>query len=248
MVRKNDMVNKKKRATQGEPPSVKGPDGTEETPYPGNGADAVEVGGDPIEDVEDLHGAAEDPPGQADEVGGAEDDPGGEPSEDSEPEGPVDPEESLKEELEILQDDLVRLQDQHLRLAADFENYRKRVSAELSSGWIRAQADLAGALLDGLDDLQRVSRFTSEDATLDTLIEGVDLVERKLLKALTDAGLEALDPTGEPFDPNTMEAVMRVPTEEDGQDETVHQVFQKGYLFKDQLVRPARVSVYKDDD
>jgi molecular chaperone GrpE len=76
----------------------------------------------------------------------------------------------------------------------------------------------------------------------------VDLVERKFMKALTDAGLKALDPSGRAFDPNTMEAVMRVPTEEEGRDETVHQVFQKGYLFKDLLVRPARVSVYKDDD
>ena len=159
-----------------------------------------------------------------------------------------DPEAGMKEELEVLQEDLSRLQDQHLRLAADFENYRKRVSAELSSGWVRAQAELAAALLEGLDDLQRVSQFTSEDATLEALIEGVDLVERKFLKALTEAGLEAVDPTGEPFDPNTMEAMMRVPVEEDAQDETVHQVFQKGYLFKKRLVRPARVSVYKDED
>lgn len=153
-----------------------------------------------------------------------------------------------REELETLQADMDQLRDQHLRLAADFENYRKRVSGELASGWVRAQSDLAQALLEGLDDLQRVSQFTSEDTTLESLIEGVDLVERKLMKALTTAGLEVFDPTGEVFDPNTMEAMMRVPTEEEGQDETVHQVFQKGYLFKDQLLRPARVSVYKDDD
>jgi molecular chaperone GrpE len=158
------------------------------------------------------------------------------------------PEEGLGREVQVLQEDLGRLRDQHLRLAADFENYRKRVSSELATGWVRAQAELAGALLDGLDDLQRVSQFTTEDATLEALIEGVDLVERKFMKALTDAGLKALDPSGRAFDPNTMEAVMRVPTEEEGRDETVHQVFQKGYLFKDLLVRPARVSVYKDDD
>ena len=161
---------------------------------------------------------------------------------------PEDPAAALQEEVDVLQEDLLRLQDQHLRLAADFENYRKRVSSELTTGWVRAQAELAGALLDGLDDLQRVSRFTSEDATLDALIEGVDLVERKFMKALVEAGLKALDPVGEPFDPNLMEAVMRVPVEEDGEDETVHQVFQRGYLFKDQLIRPARVSVHKDDD
>jgi molecular chaperone GrpE len=151
-------------------------------------------------------------------------------------------------ELEEARAELSRLRDQHLRLAADFENFRKRANADLTGNWVRARADLVRSLVEGLDDLQRVSRFTSEDTTVEALIEGVDLVERNLLKALTDAGLQVLEPEGERFDPNTMEAMMRVPTEEDGQDEIVHQVFQKGYLFKDQLVRPARVSVYKDDD
>ncbi len=103
-------------------------------------------------------------------------------------------------------------------------------------------------MVEGLDNLQMVSRFASEETTVEALIEGVDLVERNLLKALTEAGLRVLDPEGERFDPNCMEAMMRVPTEADGQDETVHQVLQKGYMFKDQLVRPARVSVYMDDD
>ena len=155
---------------------------------------------------------------------------------------------TLEDAQELLQEELETLKNQHLRLAADFENYRKRVNADLATGWLRAQAELAGSLLEGLDDLQRVSQFTTEDATLETLIEGVDLVERKLLKALNSAGLEVFDPTGEPFDPNTMEAMMRVPTESEDQDGTVHQVFHKGYTLKDQLVRPARVSVYRDDD
>jgi len=177
----------------------------------------------------------------------------------SEGEDPEDPEGSVigsisasedptGDESNTLQEVFDRLQDQHLRLAAEYENYRKRVSGEAVSSWIRAQAELAASLLEGLDDLQRVSQFTTEDATLETLIEGVDLVERKMLKALTGAGLEAFDPTGEVFDPNRMEAMMRVQTEEEGQDGTVHQVFQKGYTLKDQLVRPARVSVYTDDD
>lgn len=191
---------------------------------------------------------AEEPP-QVEDQDSGEERPGAMEPEGEAPEELLgDPEEYMKDEVETLQADLDQLKDQHLRLAADFENYRKRVSGELASGWVRAQADLAQALLEGLDDLQRVSQFTSEDATLETLIEGVDLVERKLMKALTNAGLEVFDPAGEVFDPNTMEGMMRVPTEEPGQDETVHQVFQKGYLFKDQLLRPAKVSVYKDDD
>jgi molecular chaperone GrpE len=122
------------------------------------------------------------------------------------------------------------------------------VSADLAGSWARAQAELAGKLLDGLDDLQRVSQYTSEDTSVEAIIEGVDLVERKLVRAMAEAGLEPFEPVGEPFDPNTMEAMMRVPTEEEGQDETVSEVFQKGYTFKDLLIRPARVSVFKDDD
>ena len=232
MIRKNEMMNDEKKTPGEETLHGEERSGAEGSHFP-------EGTEDPPEGTED----SPEGPGE-----GALDGEEGEERGGMEPEEEPDPEAPLKAELEILQDELGRLQDQHLRLAAEFENYRKRVSTELASGWVRAQADLAGALLDGLDDLQRVSQFTSEDATLEALIEGVDLVERKFLKALTDAGLEAVDPSGEPFDPNTMEAMMRVPTEEDGQDETVHRVFQKGYLFKDQLVRPARVSVYKDDD
>jgi molecular chaperone GrpE len=157
-------------------------------------------------------------------------------------------EEVEAETIEGIRSEMGRLRDQHLRLAADFENYRKRVSADLAGSWDRAQAELARSLLEGLDDLQRVSRFTSEDTTVEALIEGVDLVERKLFRAMAEAGLEALEPVGERFDPNLMEAVMRVPVGEDGEDEAVQEVFQKGYKFKDLLIRPARVSVFKDDD
>ena len=169
-------------------------------------------------------------------------------AEEANAEPEIEMEGEAKSELESVREELDRLRDQHLRLAAEFQNHKKRASAELSGVWTRARADLVQSLVEGLDDLQRVSQFTSEDTTVEALIEGVDLVERNLLKALTEAGLEVLEPVGERFDPNTMEAMMRVPTEEEGQDETVHQVFQKGYVFKEQLVRPARVSVYKDDD
>ncbi len=203
--------------------------------------------------LEEAQGNAQDAPipgeGESPAVGGVDRSPAN-PEEDvpEEPEGEGGPEEQLGRDFLALQEEMDRLRDQHLRLAADFENYRKRVNAELSGVWVRAQAELVRSLVDVLDDLQRVSQFTSENASLETLIEGVDLVERKLLKALVDAGLEALIPEGEPFDPNLMEAVMRVSAGEEGQDDMVHQVFQRGYRFKDQLVRPARVSVFKDDD
>ena len=64
------------------------------------------------------------------------------------------------------------------------------------------------------------------------------------MRVLKDAGVEMIDPVGEAFDPELMEAMMRVPAEADEQADTVAQVFQKGYSLKGILVRPARVSVY----
>jgi molecular chaperone GrpE len=204
------------------------------------------VGQDTQPEAEPTGGEGIPPVDDAPEEGAAQPTEAESQAEDSPSEAGAD--EEAPSEAEALQDELNRLRDQHLRLAADFENHKKRASAELTGVWTRARADLVQSLVEGLDDLQKVSQFTSEDTTVEALIEGVDLVERNLLKALTEAGLEVLDPVGERFDPNRMEAMMRVPTEEDDQDDMVHQVFQKGYMFKEQLVRPARVSVYKDDD
>jgi molecular chaperone GrpE len=77
-------------------------------------------------------------------------------------------------------------------------------------------------------------------------MEGVDLVERKFIRVLEDSGAEVIDPAGQAFDPERMEAMMRLPAETDDQDDQVAQVFQKGYSLKGVLVRPARVSVYKN--
>ncbi len=146
-----------------------------------------------------------------------------------------------------LQSDLDGLNDRHLRLVAEFTNYRRRVDSEMASTWVRAQADLVRNLLEAFDDLQRVGTWEAETTTVEALVEGVDLVERKFRQALETAGVKAVDPTGEAFDPNTMEAMMRLATESEEDDDIVAEVFQKGYLFKDTLVRPARVSVFKRD-
>ncbi len=148
-------------------------------------------------------------------------------------------------ELEAERD---RMRDQHLRLAADFDNFRKRTEDRLRQRWNRAQADLVARFLDPLDDLRRVTALEPEStASVDAIVEGVDLVERKFFRALEDAGVEVVDPEGEGFDPNTMEAMMRVPADSEDDDDTVAGVFQRGYTLKGILIRPARVSVFKAD-
>lgn len=154
----------------------------------------------------------------------------------------------LEAELDHLQEEFDNLKDRHLRLAADFENYRRRAENEMNESWVRAQADLVRRLLDALDDLQRVTELEPEESSVESVLEGVRLVERKLFQAMEEAGVEVVQPEGERFDPEVMEALMRVPAESEDDDETVAQVIQKGYTFKGHLVRPARVSVRKYED
>lgn len=152
--------------------------------------------------------------------------------------------ERIESDLEGLQRDFASLSDRHLRLAAEFDNYRRRVERERTDAYARAQAELAGRLLEALDDLERVTHH-AEGATAATLLEGVQLVERKLHQALKAAGLEAVDAEGARFDPNSMEAVAMVEAGPDEEDDVVSDVFQRGYRFGGTLIRPARVRVKK---
>ena len=149
------------------------------------------------------------------------------------------------EDPEELRAERDQARDRHLRLAADFDNYRKRTEDRLRQRWDRAQADLVSRMLDPLDDLLRVTALEPESASVEAIVEGVDLVERKFFRVLEEAGVEIVDPEGEEFDPNTMEAMMRMPAGSEEEDDMVERVFQRGYTFKGLLVRPARVSVYK---
>lgn len=165
------------------------------------------------------------------------------------PDGPATlaDEEGLSRELADELRELEELRDRHLRLAAEFENYRRRTRKEITKSREIAQADLAGRLLDALDDLQRVASTPSDATTLEALHEGVQLVERKLRKALSEAGLEAVEARDASFDPAVHEALVTVPTGDPDADDTVSRVFLEGYRFGDRLVRPARVEVRKYD-
>jgi molecular chaperone GrpE len=113
--------------------------------------------------------------------------------------------------------------------------------------WSRAQADILCSFLDILDDLNRVAELEVDTVTVEGVMEGINLVEKKFISVLQDSGAEIIDPLGDLFDPERMEAIMRVPAERVEEDDTVAQVFQKGCLLKGILVRPARVSVHKHD-
>jgi molecular chaperone GrpE len=154
--------------------------------------------------------------------------------------------EEIADEIAKLTSDFEELTDRHLRLVAEFNNYRRRSEQERLGAWGRAQAEVIGRFLDVLDDLNRVAQLDLSNATVEAIMEGVDLVERKFIRMLGDAGVEIIEPEpGEPFDPERMEAMMRMPAQSEEHDDTVAQVVQKGYALKGTLVRPARVAVFK---
>jgi molecular chaperone GrpE len=135
------------------------------------------------------------------------------------------------------------LKDRHLRLAAEYDNFRKRTSRERAEVWTRAQAELVSKLADALDDLARFAHIEPAEMDPKTLHEGVDMVERKLWKELESAGVSRIDQAGVAFNPNVHEAITVQPAAKPEQDQTVGQVVQPGYMMRDMLLRPARVIV-----
>ena len=133
--------------------------------------------------------------------------------------------------------------DKYLRLAAEFDNYKKRSIKERTEAHTRAQADLVAKLVDALDDLARFAHVDPAQTDAKTYHEGVDMVERKVWKQLDAIGVTRIDQVGVPFDPNQHEAVTMAQAAAAAQDHTVGAVLQPGYKIGDALIRPARVVV-----
>ena len=139
--------------------------------------------------------------------------------------------------------ELSEQRDKYLRLAAEYDNYRKRSTRERSEAEARGQSSLIKQLLDPLDDLSRFAHLDPASTDPTTIVQGVDMVERKLRKVLASAGVEVIDPVDAPFDPAVHEAVSTEPAKSPEDDHLVSRVFQVGYRHGGQLIRPARVVV-----
>jgi len=138
---------------------------------------------------------------------------------------------------------LAEAQDRYLRQAAEYDNYRKRTIKERTEAVPRAQADLVKQLLDPLDDLSRFAHVDPSTVDPATVVQGAEMVEKKLHKALGAAGLEIIDPVNQSFDPQLHEAVATEAALSPEDDHVVARVYQVGYKFNGQLLRPARVVV-----
>jgi molecular chaperone GrpE len=155
----------------------------------------------------------------------------------------------VEEDFEKLLSDVQRERDEYLELAkrtkADFENFRKRMTAEVQAAAARGKADLLRDVVPVLDDLERAIQAAGLDPegdSEDALAHGVLLVFRSLRDTLSRNGIEAVDPRGERFDPNLHEA-LSTQSIEGAEPGTVVGVMQKGYRLDGQLIRPARVVV-----
>ena len=135
--------------------------------------------------------------------------------------------------------------DRMARLQADWENFRRRTAAERLAEQSRATEKLVTALLPVLDDMERAidhARSQEMDEAFSQFVDGVDAVHTKMLDVFSHEGVEPIDPKGEAFDPLEHQAVGRVEDAEQ-YDETVHDVYQKGYRMVDRVLRSAMVTV-----
>jgi molecular chaperone GrpE len=150
---------------------------------------------------------------------------------------------ALEAQLGIATGLLAEQKDKVLRQAADYDNYRKRMVRERQEAELKGMSLLIRGILEALDDLGRFAHVDPETTDALTLQQGVEMVEKKLLKSLAGHGLEIVNPVGQPFDPAVQEAVTTAPAESPDEDHLVAQVFQVGYVFNGLLLRPARVVV-----
>lgn len=139
--------------------------------------------------------------------------------------------------------ELADQKDKFLRLYAEFENFRKRAIRDRQDAEHRGMGAVMKGLLETLDDLSRVAHMTPEGADTKSVLDGVELVEKKLLKSLAGHGLAVVNPVAAPFDPAVHEAITTAPAASADDDDTVAQVYQVGYVLNGTLLRPARVVV-----
>jgi molecular chaperone GrpE len=149
------------------------------------------------------------------------------------------PEDALAEAHRALADQ----QDKYLRLAAEYDNFRKRSVRDRQDAEKMGMGAVMKGLLETLDDLGRVVHMTPDGTDLSQVLDGLTMVEKKLLKSLAGHGLEVVNPSGAMFDPALHEAITTAPAANADEDHQVAVVYQVGYVLNGTLLRPARVVV-----
>ena len=156
-------------------------------------------------------------------------------------------EENTQEEKVDNNEELEKLKNQYIRLAADFDNFRKRTIQEKEELSKYAAAEVLKKLTTVLDTFDRASEHLKEVDNCQTVKESYEVAVKQLVEILKKCGMEEIEALGKEFDPNEHEAITQVPTSEFEPD-TVAFVAQKGYKMGDRIIRPALVGVAKKED
>lgn len=149
-----------------------------------------------------------------------------------------------EQEYNELEKELSKSQEQHLRKAAELENYRKRVQRERSQIYETAKANALDDFLDINDDLRRTLKAAEDLEVNNTLMDGVLLVANKFEEVLNKYGVERIDEVGVPFNVDLHDAMMRQkPEDEDVGSDVVLEVIENGYRMGERTIRHAKVIV-----
>lgn len=148
----------------------------------------------------------------------------------------------LQEIVDELQAKLTETEGRTLRLQADFENYKRRVQMDKQAAEKYRAQNLVSDILPALDNFERAMQVEATDEQTKSLLQGMEMVHRQLLEALTKEGVEVIEAVGRQFDPNEHQAIMQVEDSEFESNAVVEE-FQKGYKLKDRVIRPSMVKV-----
>jgi len=157
------------------------------------------------------------------------------PEEAPEQEAPKAPEQPRKDQGQLL----AEAADKYLRLAAEYDNYRKRTAKEKEAAWTEAKAQTVAAFLPVFDNLERAMKQETAD---EAYKKGVEMTMKGLQDALAGLGVEMIPALGETFDPNRHNAVMHCDDPEAGEN-TIVEVFQQGFACGDKVIRFSMVRV-----
>ncbi len=154
---------------------------------------------------------------------------------------------SGKKEKKDWEKEYKELYDKYVRLHAEFENFKRRITKDKQEAIKYANQELIRQILPFVDNLERSLQHADESKNIDALKEGIEMTIKDFLKTLEKLGLETIQSEGEPFDPNVHEAIMQE-ERDDMEPNTVVQELQRGYKLHGRVIRPATVTVSKKKD
>ena len=143
-------------------------------------------------------------------------------------------------EVEKIKKELEEKADRLLRTLAEYDNFRKRSQKEKEQAYSDTKSDVLSAFLPVVDNIERA--LANETASYDDYKKGAEMIFSQFMKVMTDSGVKSFGEKGDSFDPNLHNAVMHIEDESLGDNE-IAEVFEKGYMLGDRVLRPATVKV-----